>query len=67
MAIAYAPPPRWPAATTALGGRVAVEIVVEEVGEARLRAYTDTDTTAKLGDAPVWLGWDSASLSILRQ
>ncbi|WP_353475923.1 ABC transporter ATP-binding protein (plasmid) [Salipiger sp. H15] len=52
---------------TFLGSRVAVDIVVEEAGAARLRAYADTDTTAKLGDAPVWLGWDSASLSVLRQ
>ncbi|AWI82903.1 spermidine/putrescine ABC transporter ATP-binding protein [Alloyangia pacifica] len=52
---------------TFLGSRVAVDILVEEAGAARLRAYTDTDTTMKLGDSMVWLGWDSASLSVLRQ
>ena len=51
---------------TFLGSRVAVNIVVPEAGDALLRAYADSDVTARLGDAPVWLGWDSHALSVLR-
>lgn len=48
-----------------MGSRTAVDIDVGESGERRLRGYADNETLARLSDDPIWLGWDSASLSIL--
>ncbi|MHA3977505.1 ABC transporter ATP-binding protein [Halovulum sp. GXIMD14794] len=50
---------------TFLGSRMAVDLQVEDMPDARLRAFTDHDTTSRVGDAPVWIGWDSESLSVL--
>ena len=51
---------------TFLGSRMAVDIVVEGADDAVLKAYVDTETAHRIGSDPVWLGWDSASMSVLR-
>ena len=52
---------------TFLGSRMALDIAVEQAQGATLRAYTDAGTGQALsGDVPVWIGWDEASMAILR-
>lgn len=48
------------------GSRTTVEIAVADDSDDTLRAFVDTDTARSVGDAPVWIGWDCASLSVLR-
>ena len=48
-----------------LGSRSAIDVDEGAQGERRLRAFTDHDTLAAVSDAPIWLSWDSPSLSIL--
>lgn len=50
-----------------LGSRTAIDVAVGEQGDRRLRAYADNETLAALPDAPIWLSWDSPSLSILNR
>ena len=51
---------------TFLGSRMAVDIRVEDANGAMLKAYVDNETGRAVGEDPVWLGWDSQSLSVLR-
>jgi len=51
---------------TFLGSRMAVDLRVEDANGAMLKAYVDTETGQAVGEDPVWLGWDSDSLAILR-
>ena len=51
---------------TFLGSRMAVDLRVEDANGAMLKAYVDNETGRAIGEEPVWLGWDSESLSVLR-
>ena len=51
---------------TFLGSRMAVDLRVEDANGAMLKAYVDNATGQAVGDDPVWLGWDSQSLAVLR-
>ncbi|MCA1299051.1 ABC transporter ATP-binding protein [Stappia indica] len=51
---------------TFLGSRMAVDLEVAEAEGARLKAYVDTDLGQSVGEAPVWIGWDTDSMAVLR-
>ncbi|GGH39874.1 spermidine/putrescine transport system ATP-binding protein [Cribrihabitans marinus] len=51
---------------TFLGSRMAVDLAVEEAQGATLRAFVDAETGQAVGSDPVWLGWDSDSMAVLR-
>jgi len=51
---------------TFLGSRMAVDLRVEDANGAMLKAYVDTEIGQAVGEDPVWLGWGSDSLAILR-
>ena len=53
-------------AKTFLGSRMMVDLLVNEATGATLKAYVDLATGHAVGDAPVWIGWDSDSMAILR-
>ena len=44
------------------GHRMLLDVAV---GDTVVQAYTDTDRGRELGDGPVWLGWNAASLTLL--
>lgn len=48
------------------GSRTTVEIALSDTQDDTLLAYVDTDVAHAVGDQPVWVGWDCASLSVLR-
>ncbi|MDF0601229.1 ABC transporter ATP-binding protein [Psychromarinibacter sp. C21-152] len=50
---------------TFLGSRMAMEIAVDDVEDAMLRAYVDAETGARVGSDPVWIGWDVDSMAML--
>ena len=51
---------------TFLGSRMAVDLMVEEAKGAKLRAFVDAETGQSVGSEPVWIGWDSDSMAVLR-
>lgn len=53
-------------AKTFLGSRMAVDLRIEAAQGAILRAFVDTETGQSVGSDPVWLGWDSDSMAVLR-
>lgn len=52
---------------TFLGSRMSVDVMVEGAQGARLRAFMDADQGGALGSDPVWVGWDSANMAVLRE
>lgn len=53
-------------AKTFLGSRLAVDLTVEEAQGAVLRAFVDAETGQSIGSDPVWIGWDTDSMAVLR-
>jgi hypothetical protein len=53
-------------AKTFLGSRLAVDLSVEDTGGAVLRAFVDSETGQSIGPDPVWIGWDTDSMSVLQ-
>ena len=51
---------------TFLGSRMAVDLMIEKAQGATLRAYVDADAGQSVGSDPVWIGWDSDSMAVLR-
>lgn len=51
---------------TFLGSRMAVDLRIEEAQGATLRAFVDADTGQAVGSDPVWIGWNSDSMAVLR-
>lgn len=51
---------------TFLGSRMAVDLMIEEAQGATLRAFVDADTGQSVGSDPVWIGWNSDSMAVLR-
>ncbi|MBG6159216.1 ABC-type Fe3+/spermidine/putrescine transport system ATPase subunit [Labrenzia sp. EL_159] len=52
---------------TFLGSRMSVDLMIEEAQGARLRAFVDADVGQSVGSEPVWIGWDSDSMAVLRE
>ena len=50
---------------TFLGSRMIVDLLVEQAQGAQLKAYVDITTSRAMGDAPIWIGWDTDSMAIL--
>lgn len=48
------------------GSRMTVDLVVEAAGGAVLQAFVASDIAPTLGTGPVWIGWDSVNMAILR-
>ncbi|MCA0044769.1 ABC transporter ATP-binding protein [Celeribacter litoreus] len=48
------------------GSRMSVEVLLEQAQGLKLRAFVDTETGQSLGADPVWIGWDSQSMAVLR-
>lgn len=53
-------------AKTFLGSRLAIDLAVEEAQGAILRAFVDAETGQSVGSDPVWIGWDTDSMSVLQ-
>lgn len=53
-------------AKTFLGSRLAVDLAVDEAQGAVLRAFVDAETGQSIGSDPVWIGWETDSMSVLR-
>ncbi len=51
---------------TFLGSRMAVDLMIAEAQGATLRAFVDAETGQSFGSDPVWIGWDSDSMAVLR-
>lgn len=51
---------------TFLGSRMAVDLMVEEAQGSTLRAFVDTGTGLSIGTDPIWVGWESDSMVVLR-
>lgn len=51
---------------TFLGSRMTVDLRIEEAQGATLRAFVDADTGQSVGSDPVWIGWNSDSMAVLR-
>ncbi|TCS61077.1 spermidine/putrescine transport system ATP-binding protein [Primorskyibacter sedentarius] len=51
---------------TFLGSRMAVDLMIEDAQGATLRAFVDAETGQTVGADPVWVGWDSDSMAVLR-
>ncbi|WP_153772269.1 ABC transporter ATP-binding protein [Labrenzia sp. CE80] len=51
---------------TFLGSRMSVDLMIEDAQGASLRAFVDADVGQSVGSDPVWIGWDSDSMSVLR-
>ena len=51
---------------TFLGSRMVVDLEVEAAQGATLRAFVDSDRGQNMGSAPIWVGWDSDSMAVLR-
>ena len=54
-------------AKTFLGSRMSLDLLVEEAQGAILRAFVDAETGQSIGTDPVWVGWDSESMTVLRE
>ena len=52
---------------TFLGSRMTVDLRVDEAQGATLRAFVDADTGQSVGSDPVWIGWNSDSMAVLRE
>ncbi len=51
---------------TFLGSRMAVDLAIEQTEGAILRAFVDAETGGSLGSDPVWAGWNSKDMAVLR-
>jgi spermidine/putrescine transport system ATP-binding protein len=51
---------------TFLGSRTAVDLMIEEAQGSILRAFVDADTEISIGTDPIWIGWESNSMAVLR-
>lgn len=51
---------------TFLGSRMAVDVMVDNAQGSTLRAFVDASTGLSIGTAPIWIGWDSDSMAVLR-
>ncbi|MFA3918936.1 ABC transporter ATP-binding protein [Ruegeria hyattellae] len=52
---------------TFLGSRMTVDLMVEETQGAILRAFVDAETGQSVGSDPVWIGWESDNMAVLRE
>lgn len=52
---------------TFLGSRMSVDLMIEEAQGARLRAFVDAEVGQSVGSEPVWIGWDSDNMAVLRE
>ncbi|WP_300010630.1 ABC transporter ATP-binding protein [uncultured Roseobacter sp.] len=53
-------------AKTFLGSRMAVDLAVDQTEGAILRAFVDAETGGTFGADPIWIGWDSKDMAVLR-
>ena len=53
-------------ARTFLGSRMAVDVAVDQSQGAILRAFVDAETGGAFGSDPIWIGWDSKDMAVLR-
>jgi len=51
---------------TFLGSRMSVDLKVDDAQGVTLRAFVDAERGQTLGAGPVWVGWDSDSMAVLR-
>jgi spermidine/putrescine transport system ATP-binding protein len=51
---------------TFLGSRMAVDLAIEGAQGATLRAFVDAETGGAFGSEPIWIGWDSNNMAVLR-
>ncbi|MGY9048091.1 spermidine/putrescine ABC transporter ATP-binding protein [Puniceibacterium antarcticum] len=51
---------------TFLGSRMAVDLMIDEAAGASLRAFVDAETGQSFGADPVWVGWSSDAMAVLR-
>jgi len=51
---------------TFLGSRMAVDLMIDEAEGASLRAFVDAETGQSFGADPVWVGWSSDAMAVLR-
>lgn len=51
---------------TFLGSRMTVDLSVADAKGATLRAFVDAETGQSIGEEPIWVGWDSNHMAILR-
>jgi spermidine/putrescine transport system ATP-binding protein len=53
-------------AKTFLGSRIALDLAVTDAPDVTLRAYADPATALNAGTDALWIGWDTESMSVLR-
>ncbi|MEM9578091.1 MAG: ABC transporter ATP-binding protein [Pseudomonadota bacterium] len=53
-------------AKTFLGSRMTVDLQLDKAQGATLRAFVDAETGQAMGAEPIWVGWDSESMAVLR-
>ena len=51
---------------TFLGSRMSVDLMIEDAQGAKLRAFVDADIGQSIDCEPIWIGWDSDSMAVLR-
>ncbi|MBW4709501.1 ABC transporter ATP-binding protein [Roseobacter sp. YSTF-M11] len=51
---------------TFLGSRMAVDLAVDQTEGAILRAFVDAEAGGTFGADPIWMGWDSKDMAVLR-
>ena len=51
---------------TFLGSRMTLDLVIKEAQGAKLRAFVDAEMGQSVGSDPIWIGWDSDSMSVLQ-
>jgi len=51
---------------TFLGSRMSVDVMIEAAEGAQLRAFVDAEVGQSIGSDPIWIGWDTESMSVLR-
>jgi hypothetical protein len=45
---------------------MAVDLMIDDTQGATLRAFVDAKTGQTFGTDPVWVGWDSDAMAVLR-
>ncbi|NNE79481.1 MAG: ABC transporter ATP-binding protein [Silicimonas sp.] len=51
---------------TFLGSRMAVDLAIDTTKGETLRAFIDAEAGKALGSDPIWIGWDSKDMAVLR-
>ena len=51
---------------TFLGSRMTLDLAIKEAQGAKLRAFVDAEMGQSVGSDPIWIGWDSDSMSVLQ-